>query len=104
MALNASMRKAIKKSKGASLQVRMELDTSPVRPPGELMECLEDEPEALAYFRSLPKGHQNYFINWIKSAKTDGTKAKRIAASLDAFARHWNFGQMMRALKKERLG
>jgi hypothetical protein len=100
MALNASMRKGIKKQKGATVQVKMEVDTNEIKPPEELIECLQDEPEALEYFNSLTKGHQNYFTNWINSAKTDPTKAKRIAATLDALNKKWDFGQMLRAMKK----
>ena len=100
MALNAAMRKAIKKQKGATVQVQMMVDTNEIKPPVELIECLEDEPEALQYFSSLTKGHQNYFTNWIRSAKTDPTKAKRIAATLNALNKKWDFGQMLRAMKK----
>ena len=100
MALNAAMRKAIKKQKGATVQVQMIVDTNEIKPPVELIECLEDEPEALQYFSSLTKGHQNYFTNWIRSAKTDPTKAKRIAATLNALNKKWDFGQMLRAMKK----
>lgn len=99
MALNAAMRKAIKKQKGATVQVAMEVDTNEIKPPAELIECLQDEPEALGYFKGLTKGHQNYFTNWINSAKTEPTKAKRIAATINALSRQWNFGQMLRALK-----
>ena len=100
MALNAAMRKGIKKQKGATVQVAMEVDTNEIKPPEELIECLQDEREALEYFNSLTKGHQNYFTNWIKSAKTDPTKAKRIAATLNALDKKWDFGQMIRAMKK----
>jgi len=100
MALNAAMRKAIKKQKGANVQVQMMVDTNEIKPPDELMDCLEDEPEASQYFNSLTKGHQNYFTNWIRSAKTDPTKAKRIAATLNALSKKWDFGQMLRAMKK----
>lgn len=98
--LNAEMRKGIKKQKGAAVKVKMEVDTNEIKPPSELVECLEDEPEALEYFNSLTKGHQNYFTNWINSAKTDPTKAKRIAATLNALNRKWDYGQMIRAMKK----
>lgn len=99
MALNAAMRKRIKKQKGATVQVKMEMDTNEIKPPAELIECLQDEPQALEYFNSLNKGHQNYFTNWINSAKTDTTKAKRIAAILNALNKKWDFGQMLRAEK-----
>lgn len=101
--LNAEMRKGIKKQKGASVEVKMEVDTNEIKPPAELIECLQDEPEILAYFNSLTKGHQNYFTNWINSAKTDPTKAKRIAATINALEKHWDFGMMLRAMKKEKM-
>jgi hypothetical protein len=100
MALNSAMRKKIKKQKGASVIVKMQVDLNEIKPPEDLMECLQDEPEAFEYFNSLSKGHQNYFTNWINSAKTDPTKAKRIAATLNALNNKWDFGQMMRALQK----
>jgi hypothetical protein len=100
MALNGAMRKKIKKQKGATVHVKMEVDFNEIIPPEELTECLQDEPEAFEYFNSLSKGHQNYFTNWINSAKTDSTKTKRIAATLNALNKKWDFGQMMRAMKK----
>jgi hypothetical protein len=100
MTLSAVIRKGIGKQKGATVKVRMEVDTNEIKPPEELMECLQDEPESLEYFNSLTKGHQNYFTNWINSAKTDPTKAKRIAATLNALSKKWDFGQMIRAMKK----
>lgn len=102
LAVNAGMRKMIRKQKGAEVDVQMEKDATELKPPAELIESLQDEPKALERFRTFPKSHQNYFINWINSARTDPTKAKRIAATINALDRGWNFGQMMRAQKKER--
>jgi hypothetical protein len=101
MALNADVRKQIGKRAGAELQVQMEVDDNPdpVSCP-ELMECLGDEPEALAFFNSLAKGHRNYFMKWIESAKTPGTKAKRIAMAVTGLARKWDYPTMIRANKK----
>jgi hypothetical protein len=104
MALNAAMRKGIKKQKGAVVQVKMNVDSDEIKPPEDFLECLKDEPEGLEYFNSLTKGHQNYFTNWINSAKTDPTKAKRIAGALNALNKKWDFGQMLRAMKKEKDG
>lgn len=102
MALNAAMRRGIKKQKGGTVQVKMEVDTNEIKPPDELIECLQDEPEALAYFNGLTKGHQNYFTNWINSAKTDPTRTNRIAATLNALNKKWDFGQMLRAMKSQK--
>jgi hypothetical protein len=102
MALNADIRKGIKKQEGASLHVELQVDNEEVKPSAELIECLADEPEALAKFRSLPKGHQNYFSKWIEGAKTETTKAKRIAHTIHFLSKGKNFGEMIRALKKEK--
>ena len=101
LTMNAAVRKGVGKPLGATVTVKMDVDKKEIKPPSELIECMEDEPEALAYFNSLSPGHQNYFSNWIRSAKTEPTKAKRIAASINAFIKHWDFGQMLRAMKKE---
>jgi uncharacterized protein YdeI (YjbR/CyaY-like superfamily) len=66
------------------------------------MECLADEPEALAYFNTLPKSHQNYFGNWVREAKTEGTRTKRLASVVMAMARRQNFGEMLRARMEDR--
>ncbi|SFE40633.1 Bacteriocin-protection, YdeI or OmpD-Associated [Chitinophaga sp. CF118] len=98
MALNADIRKGIAKRVGAKLDVQLTVDNNPdpVSSP-EFMECLRDEPEALAYFNTLPKGHRNYFMKWIESAKTEPTKAKRIAQAVTAMARKWDYPTMIRS-------
>jgi hypothetical protein len=103
MALNAEMRKAIKKQKGAKVKVQLEADDEfTFKLPPELMECLEEEPDALSFFHSLAKGHQSYYIKWVISAKTDETKAKRMAQMIAALIRKQDFGTMLRSLKQIR--
>jgi hypothetical protein len=101
LTLNATIRKKIKKMPGAKLNVKMEVDTKPILPPKELLECLEDEPKAMERFRGLPKSHQNYFTQWINQAKTEPTKAKRIASSINALAKGLGFSEAVRALRKD---
>ncbi len=102
MPVNAGMRKGIGKRKGAIVNVQLEEDTSPVKPPADLIECLADEPGALNFYNHLTKGHQNYFTKWIESAKTESTKTKRIAQTINGLSKHQDFGEMLRALKKDR--
>ena len=102
MALNATMRKGIKKKKGAMLNVKLQVDTKPIEPPADFIECLKDEPKAFEFFYSLPKGHQNYFGKWIDSAKTEQTKTKRIAEAVKALSRNYGFSEMLRSLKDDR--
>lgn len=96
MPLNATIRKGIGKRKGAMVQVSVEQDQQILHRPGWLTECLEYEPEALAFFNNLPKSHQNYFIKWIESAKTEPTKTKRIAQTVTALCNRLGFGEMIR--------
>lgn len=100
MPLNADLRKLIAKRKGAMLQVQLQEDKEGYVLNTEFMECLADAPEAKTFFETLSGAEQRYFSKWIDSAKTDITKAKRIAQALDAFSKKWGYVQMIRANKK----
>ncbi len=102
MAINAEMRKGIGKRKGAQLMVQLEVDDAPLQLSADLLGCLADEPKALDFYKTLSKGHQNYFSKWIESAKTEPTKAKRIAQAVNALSKCLHFGLMIRALKAEK--
>ena len=102
MPLNADIRKGIKKRYGANIKVKLELDTKPLQLSETFILCLEDEPAALAFFKTLAKSHQNYFSKWIESAKTDHTKAKRIAMAVNALFKRWDYGTMIREEKKNK--
>jgi hypothetical protein len=102
LAINAQIRKQIKKNKGEKLSVQMEVDESEMELSPDLMECLEDEPKAKAYFNKIPGSHQKYYSRWIESAKTLETKAKRIALALKALSRQMDYGTMIREDKAER--
>lgn len=98
LTLNANMRKGVRKREGAMLQVSLEEDVDfKLVVPDDVYECLADEPEALAYFNGLLESHRRYFVNWINSAKTIPTRAKRIAQTCHAMANHMDYGQMIRA-------
>lgn len=103
MALNADIRKGIRKSEGAMLFVKLEVDNEySIQPPAELLECLVEDLESLEYFNSLPKSHRDYFINWINSAKTEPTRANRIVQMVNAMAQKMDYPQMIRANRKLR--
>ncbi|MFT3933834.1 MAG: YdeI/OmpD-associated family protein [Chitinophagaceae bacterium] len=100
--INAAMRKGTGKRKGAVLKVQLELDNKGYQLNKEFMECMADEPVAVAYFKTLAGSHQNYFSKWIDSAKTEPTKTKRIAMAVSALARKMGFPEMLRAQKKDK--
>ncbi len=90
------------KEKVLHIKVQLVADESPILPPAELLECMADEPDALTHYNSLPQGHRNYFTKWIDSAKTDATKAKRIALVIKTMIRKMDFGAMLREERDER--
>jgi hypothetical protein len=102
MAIKTEIRKAIGKRKGAIINVKMEADNKPVSINADLLKCMADEPGASSFFKTLNPGHQKYFSNWIESAKTESTKATRIAHTITAMIMKEDFGKMLRRIKKER--
>ncbi|MEP7106725.1 MAG: YdeI/OmpD-associated family protein [Ferruginibacter sp.] len=104
MALNAGLRRAIGKRKGAMLKVQLAVDEIPYQVNAAFTECMEDEPAALQFFKSLPLAHQNYFSKWIESAKTEPTKVKRIARAVSALAHKMGFPEMLKSKQGENEG
>ena len=102
LALNAEIRKQIKKQKGSRLSVQMLLDKSVIELSSDLLECLNEDAVAKAYFNQLADSHQKYFSRWIESAKTMETKARRIAMALKALSRQMDYGSMIRLEKQNR--
>ncbi|MBL7730444.1 MAG: DUF1905 domain-containing protein [Chitinophagaceae bacterium] len=100
LVLNAAIRKAIGKKHGAMLQLQLEEDKSEFIFNKDFIACLEDDPAAKKYFDTLPGSHQRYFSKWIDEAKTDPTREKRIAMSVNALSKKWGYGEMIRAAKK----
>ncbi|QHS55779.1 DUF1905 domain-containing protein [Mucilaginibacter sp. 14171R-50] len=104
LALRAHIRKAIHKSHGAMLRVRLEHDKDfKIEMPADLQECFDfEQPEAFEYFSSLAKSHQGYFIKWITDAKTVETRASRIAKTISAALRRMDYGDILREQKRLR--
>jgi uncharacterized protein YcgL (UPF0745 family) len=97
--VNATMRKAIGKKHGDKVKVEIEADERKLQLSPDLLKCLKEEPKALAFFKGLPKSHQNWFSKWVESAKTLPTKSKRITQILIACSKEQGFSEMMRENK-----
>lgn len=102
--VNGAMRKAIGKSKGAGVLMRLQFDPRPVKADSDFMECLDEFPKAKAQFQSLATSHKNYFAKWLSGAKTQETKANRIAMAIDALSRGLKFNEMLREKKAKSSG
>jgi hypothetical protein len=97
--LNAGLRKALGKREGAMLKVSLEEDKSPFIFNKDLLACLNDEPGARDFFHSLTGSHQRYFSKWIDDAKTETTRANRIARTINALVRKIGYPEMLREAK-----
>lgn len=100
--INITIRKALGKRKGAVIKVIIQADDRDVEINKTFLECLADEPKALEFFNSLPRGHRNYFSKWIESAKTEETKANRIARAVTSLSRKLGYPEMIRMGKEEK--
>ena len=100
MPLNATIRKGIGKRHGAMLIVQLSEDEIGFIFNVDFMDCLNDEPAAVLFFKSLTGSHQRYFSKWIDDAKTIPTRTKRIAMAITALAKKWGYPEMIRNGKR----
>jgi hypothetical protein len=96
MPLNAPMRKQLKKKKGEKIKVQLEEDMEEKKIDDELIACLHDEPKALKVFQAMPASHQRYYSNWVTSAKTETTKAKRITKTIRGLSNGLSFAEIIK--------
>lgn len=95
--LKKSLRRDLRKEAGASVVVNLEHDVDfKIEMPDDLEVCLADEEELLERFLGMPKSHQNYFINWLNTAKTEPTRTKRLVMIVNAMFNQLDFGAMIR--------
>jgi hypothetical protein len=100
--LNATMRKNLGKNYGAMVILNIDKDKNEPVLDKEMIRCLKDEPDAFDFFNKMSKSNQHYFSNWVASARTIETKAKRIAMTIDAMIRKIHFGYMLRKKKNKK--
>ena len=104
IALKGELRRKLRKKAGDLLKVSLEEHPDfTIDMPADLEECLSDQPHLIANFLKQPRSHQHYYFNWINSAKTEPTRAKRIAMTVNAMDLGYDFGQMIREEKKNRV-
>lgn len=102
LALKASLRKELKKDEGAMLRLTLEEDKDfKIEMPDDLELCLMEERHCMDNFLKLPKSHQNYYINWLNTAKTEPTRTKRLTQIVIAMDKRMDFSEMMRSNKEK---
>ncbi len=81
--VKAEIRKKIKKQAGDYVHIVLYADNSTLEIPSEILACFKNEPkQVLQNFTSFTEGEQKMYLDWIYKAKTEETKANRIAKML----------------------
>ena len=99
LTLNAALRTAVGKKQGAMIKVQLEADNSPFPFNKDFLLCLNDDPDAHAFFKTLSGSHQRYFSKWIDDAKTQETRTKRITKAIIALSKKQGYQEMLRNSK-----
>jgi hypothetical protein len=94
--VNGIMRKKIQKAAGDKVRVEVEYDPSDLQADQDFLDCLMEAPGAVRTYDQLPQSHKNYFTKWLQTAKTQATKADRIALAVSALSRGLKFNEMLR--------
>jgi hypothetical protein len=84
--VNADNRAGAGVAGGDEVDVDIELDTAPreVPVPADFASALDAEPEARRTFEGLSNTNKGWHTSQIEGAKTDDTRQRRIARSIDA--------------------
>jgi hypothetical protein len=90
--VKADIRKKIGKKEGDYVHIILFADNDRTEIPEELLLCLLDNPTEHKTFLGYRDGEQKAFIDWIYSARTEETKIRRIAMTLDKLVNRQKFG------------
>ena len=85
--VKAEIRKKIGKKQGDHVKIVLFPDNDPLEIPEDLQLCLDDEPRALTFFRSLSESEQMFYIQWVTDAKREQTKVDRLTKTIDRLVR-----------------
>mgnify|MGYP003574889983 CR=1 FL=1 len=101
--LDGKIRRQLRKEAGNPVTLSLAYDADfKIEMPEDLEVCLAQEEGLLEHFLSYTKSHQNYFIVWLNTAKTDTTRTKRLVMIVNAMAKRQDFGLMLRSNKKSK--
>jgi len=91
------VKKAMKLNEDGVTVKREVKPKAPIAMPAALKAALAKAPKAKTTFSGLSPGHQREYLAWVTEAKTDGTRDKRIATTIEWLkegkTRNWKYEQ-----------
>ncbi len=100
--VNGAMRKQLKKKDGDKIKLALTLDKTEILPDQDFLDCVTEVPKAWEFYNSLPGSHKNWFTKWLATAKTQETKANRIAMAISALSRGLKFNEILKEAKAKK--
>lgn len=91
LTIKSEIRKKIKKQAGDTVHIILYEDNMPTQIPEELILCMKYEDGIFEKFEGYSDSEKKAFIDWIYSAKTEQTKAGRIAKTIHMVQRGEKF-------------
>lgn len=95
--VKSTLFKKLKKPLGEKVVMHLELDEKEIGLNEDLLTCLQEMPHINEQFMAMPKSHQRYYSHYVNEAKTESTKAKRIARIIESLIRGMSFGEMLKS-------
>ncbi|MDX1492633.1 MAG: YdeI/OmpD-associated family protein [Longimicrobiales bacterium] len=85
LGIRKDVRAAIGKDVGDTVQVQVELDTSPrtVEMPPELLSALEKAPDARERYDGMSYTHRKEYAQWVSEAKKQETRDRRATKAVE---------------------
>ncbi len=86
--VKAQIRKQIKKQEGDMVRIVLYADDPPSFGQADFLLCIEDDPDALAFFKTLRSDEQKKYQDWVESATNEDLRIRRMAETVGKLARH----------------
>lgn len=96
--VNGTMRRQLGKAEGSRLALALELDADfKIEMPADMEAVLQQQGDGLFdRIMALTPSHRGYFIKYVEEAKTDATRTKRLAMTVEAMELGLDYGAMIR--------
>lgn len=91
LSVKADIRKKIRKQAGDTVSLILFEDDSLLQTPDDFQLCLNDDPDAAKFYKSLSESEKRFYINWIMDAKRDETRVERMAKAINKLASKLKF-------------